>query len=91
VPRLVSGPLTAGAGKQNAVVVILLRRYACLVVVAAPGFVAAATHFLRAHNRTWAISGGKRTESVIPSRVEGLFCVAILGVKPDLLASPSFV
>jgi hypothetical protein len=72
-------------------VVILLRRYACLVVVAAPGFIAAATHFFSAHNRTRAISGGKRTESVIPSRLEGLFCVAILGVKPNLLNSLSFV
>ena len=37
VPRLVPGPLTAGAGKQNAVVVIVVRRYARVVVFAGLG------------------------------------------------------
>jgi len=37
VPRLVPGPKKAGAGKQNAVVVIVVRRYARLAMVARLG------------------------------------------------------
>jgi len=37
VPRLVPGPKKAGAGKLNAVVVIVMRRYARLIVFAGLG------------------------------------------------------
>ena len=84
--------MEAGAGKQNAVVVIGVRRYAGPVVVAGLGSMAAAITFpQRPQPKVEAFQEAKRTESVIPIRSKGLFYVAILGVKPDLLSNPTFV
>jgi hypothetical protein len=84
--------MEAGAGKQNAVVVIVVRRYAGLVVVARLGSTAAAITFpQRPQPNVGAFQEAERTAPFIARRSKGLFYVAILRVKPDLLNNPTFV